>query len=207
MSHQPSVSGVVSVDGPHDRRGILGGVVVAARRCGARPRRADAVVVHGVARISSPSSAPHCARVMMLGGWPGAITAIGGVHWVSTGRLRWADQHRGKILRQWLFGVGRDVAEAVPTVYRTAGAAVVTGASAGRVTAICTDVVVPTKTGSVPRGPCAAAVALVVSVGFQRLGVVPGSPTAVGPSGADPRRRAGEVVAGERDHRERGASG
>ena len=31
-----------------------------------------------------PSSAPHCARLMMLGGWPGIVTADGSGK-VSTG--------------------------------------------------------------------------------------------------------------------------
>src|SRR5579884_352246 len=98
------------------------------------------------------SSAPHCARLMMFGGWPGASTAVGGVHWVSAGACG------GEISTAEMF-CANGCSAVAGTYPRPAGACLgggdVTGAPGGRVTAICTVVVLPTNTASVPRGPCA----------------------------------------------------
>ena len=70
---------------------------------------------------------------------------------------------------------------------------------AGRVTEICTVVVRPTNSGSVPRGAAESGADT-----FQRLGFVPRAPRAVGFLGTDLRRGAGQVFGGQRNHRERG---
>jgi hypothetical protein len=108
------------------------------------------------------SSAPHCARLMMFGGCPGAWTAVGGDHVVSAGAcggvistaLRFCPNGCSTLagtyprFRVLSFGPALGFA-ALGLVVGGGGAR----APAGRVTAICTAVVWPTKTGSVPRGP------------------------------------------------------
>src|SRR6516165_5312505 len=103
----------------------------------------------------SDSSAPHSARLMMLGGWPGSMTPDGGVHCflggVCGGEMRIAEMFSA-------YGRSLDAGRyPKPSLSGGApaggGAPRVTGASIGRVTAIWTVLVVPTNTGSVLRGP------------------------------------------------------
>src|SRR6185503_4898029 len=100
------------------------------------------------------SSAPHCARLMTLGGWPGTVTALG------SGAMS-AGACGGLIstaLMFWPNGcstlAGTYPRAGLPVLAGPAclAAGPVAGASCGRVTAICTVVVRPTKIGSVPRG-------------------------------------------------------
>src|ERR1700733_14461282 len=102
----------------------------------------------------SDSLAPHSARLMMAGGWAGIGAPGGGVHCVLAGacggEMRIAEMfcpngcslEAGRYPRPPWSGDGA-----------AGGAPRVTAASSGRVTAICTVVVVPTNTGSVLRGP------------------------------------------------------
>src|ERR671931_829813 len=104
------------------------------------------------------SSAPHWARLMMLGGWPGAMTAVGGDHPVSAGAC-------GGVISTALTFCANGCS-AVAGRYPSRGLPSVSGrrvGAAGRVIEICADVVLPTKIGSVPRGPPLAASNAVVS--------------------------------------------
>ena len=97
--------------------------------------------------------APHWLRLMMLGGCPGPSAAVGGVHWVSTGDsggvISTADMFCAIDCSAFagMYPSSRPASRAV------SGGVTVTSASGGLVMAICTVVVLPTKTGSVPRGP------------------------------------------------------
>ena len=99
-------AGVVRVDRPDDRRRILRRVVVAARGV-VHDAGPNPVVVHGVRPHRIDSSAPHWARLMMLGGWPGGGGRGRQRHWLSDRRLRRADQHRVDVLPERLFDGGR----------------------------------------------------------------------------------------------------
>src|SRR5246127_124764 len=101
----------------------------------------------------SDSSAPHSARLMMLGGCPGIMTPDGGVHCVLAGacggEMRIAEMFcpKGCSLDAGLYPKPSFSGGSL------GGGGWVIGASSGRVTAICTVVVAPTKTGSVLRAP------------------------------------------------------
>src|SRR5271170_2333708 len=94
----------------------------------------------------SDSSAPHSARLMMAGAWPGIITPEGGVHCVPAGacggEMRIAEMFcpKGRSL-----DAGRYPRPSLSggTPGAGAGGGWVTAASIGRVTAICTVLVVP----------------------------------------------------------------
>src|SRR5271166_2910695 len=107
----------------------------------------------------SDSSAPHSARLMMLGGWPGISTPDGGVHCrrpgASGGEIRIAEMFcpKGCSLVAGLYPRSCSSGLSGSALGGGPAGASVTGASTGRVTAICTVVVVPTNTGSVLRGP------------------------------------------------------
>ena len=134
---------------------------------------------------------------MMFGGRPGPSTAVGGLHCVSTGALGGVIRTAEMFWAIEVLDVDRDVPGSLPASRPLEGGAMVTGAPAGRVTAIWTAVVVPTKTGSVPRGPPPLCV---VGVGFHGVGLIPGPqlPSGVWPASA--RRGAGQIRAGQRDH-------
>src|SRR4029077_20701595 len=95
------------------------------------------------------SSAPHCTRPMMFGGCPGTVTAEGSGK-VSTGAC-------GGLMSTALMFCANGCSTLAGTypspglAGALAGAPVV-AAPTGRVTEICTVVVRPTNTGSVPRG-------------------------------------------------------
>ena len=156
----------------------------------------------------SDSSAPHSARLMMAGGWPGIMTPDGGVQCVSAGacggEMRIAEMFcaKGCSLEAGLYpkpslvaggaGAGwvgwrveragdRDLHGRGGADEHRIRAAGPLGGPAGRAFA--------TRRAAVGRR------------GFV-FGLIPGSPRAVGSFGAHPGGRAGEV-AGERDQRKR----
>ncbi len=107
--------------------------------------------------------------------------------------LRRGDQDRRDVLRQRLFRGGRDVAEVGRRrrlrrrrARRACGAADRDLNGGGLADE---DGVGATRA----RGSA-------VAPGGQRLGLIPPAPRAVGPSGPDPGRGAGQVAAGQRDH-------
>src|ERR1700757_509443 len=102
----------------------------------------------------SDSSAPHSARLTMLGGWPGSSAPEGGVHCVLAGACGGAMRIAEMLWPYgWALDAGRDPKPSLSAGRPAAGAPTVTGASIGRVTAIWMVLVVPTNTGSVLRGP------------------------------------------------------
>ena len=95
--------------------------------------------------------APHWARLMMLGGCPGPSVAVGGVHWVSTGDCGGVISTADRFCAIEVSVFAGMYPSSRPASRPVSGGATVTGAPSGRITAICTEVVLPTKTGSVPR--------------------------------------------------------
>ena len=188
-------AGVVLVDRSDDACRVLRLRSRCCPRCGGRlPARTPlsyTVVPHFI-----DSSAPHCARPMMLGAWPGAVTAAGGSHCASTGACGGLIRTALRFCANGCSALAGHVAEPGPGGGR--GRRSGRGTPGGPVTEIWTAVVRPTKTGSVPRGP-----AVSVADAVERLGLVPGAPGAVGLLGADPCRRAGQVRRRERHHGER----